>query len=126
MWATITRPFAWLMLKLYDWTGNYGVALILFGLTVNLILTPFMAKSKKSTMQSTRLQPRIQELQTRHAGNQQKLNEEIDADRRAHGKKSLKDFNWTSRKSGHSNGLLVDAKLILCCFGSAKQVYLSE
>ena len=63
MWATITRPFAWLMLKLYDWTGNYGVALILFGLTVNLILTPFMAKSKKSTMQSTRLQPRIQELQ---------------------------------------------------------------
>ena len=47
MWATITRPFAWLMLQLYEWTGNYGVALILFALAVNLILTPFMAKSRQ-------------------------------------------------------------------------------
>ena len=22
MWATITRPFAWLMLQLYEWTGK--------------------------------------------------------------------------------------------------------
>ena len=48
MWATITKPFAWLMLQLYSLTGNYGISIILFGLAVNLILTPFMAKSKKS------------------------------------------------------------------------------
>ena len=95
MWATITRPFAWLMLKLYDWTGNYGVALILFGLTVNLILTPFMAKSKKSTMQSTRLQPRIQELQTRHAGNQQKLNEEMQKLYREEGINPMSGCLWS-------------------------------
>ena len=77
MWATITKPFAWLMVKLYELTGNYGVAVILFALAVNLILTPFMAKSKKSMMRSTRLQPRIQELQKRHEGNPQKLNQEM-------------------------------------------------
>ena len=95
MWATITRPFAWLMLQLYNWTGNYGIALILFGLTVNVILTPFMAKSKKSTMQSTRLQPRIQEIQTRHAGNQQKLNEEMQKLYREEGINPMSGCIWS-------------------------------
>ena len=77
MWATITKPFAWLLLKFYEWTGNYGVAVILFALVVNLILLPFMAKSKKSMMRTSRLQPRMKELQKKHEGNPQKLNEEM-------------------------------------------------
>ena len=77
MWAIITKPFAWLMVKLYELTGNYGVAVILFALVVNLILSPFMAKSKKSMMRQTRIQPQLQELQRRHEGNPQKLNQEM-------------------------------------------------
>ena len=77
MWATITKPFAWLMVWLYELTGNYGVAVILFALVVNLILSPFMAKSKKSMMRQTRIQPQLQELQRRHEGNPQKLNQEM-------------------------------------------------
>lgn len=77
MWAAITKPFAWLMVKLYELTGNYGWAVILFALAVNLILTPFMAKSKKGMMRTTRLQPQMQELQRRHEGNPQKLNQEM-------------------------------------------------
>ena len=77
MWQKITIPFAALMRALYNYTGNYGVSIILFALIVNLVLTPFMAKSKKSMMRTTRLQPRIQELQRRHEGNQQKLQQEM-------------------------------------------------
>ncbi len=77
MWVAITKPFAWLMVQFYELTGNYGVAVMLFALLVNLILTPFMAKSKKSMMRSTRLQPEMQELQKRHEGNPQKLNMEM-------------------------------------------------
>jgi YidC/Oxa1 family membrane protein insertase len=77
MWATITKPFAWLLLWFYDLTGNYGISVILFALVVNLILAPFMGKSKKSTMRTTRLKPRIDEIQRRHEGNPQKLNEEM-------------------------------------------------
>ena len=77
MWATITKPFAWLMLWLYNFTGNYGLAVVCFALIVNLILAPFMAKSKKSSMRMTRVQPKIQELQRRHEGNQQKLQQEM-------------------------------------------------
>lgn len=77
MWAAITRPFAWLMVKLYELTGNYGLSVVLFALVVNLILTPFMAKSKKGMMRTSRLQPQMQELQRRHEGNPQKLNQEM-------------------------------------------------
>ena len=77
MWAAITKPFAWLMMWLYSWTQNYGISVILFALVVNLILMPFMGKSKKSMMRTSRLQPKIQELQRRHEGNQQKLNMEM-------------------------------------------------
>ena len=73
----ITWPFAKLMVLFYNLTNSYGLALILFSLMVNLVLMPFMAKSKKSMMRTTRLQPRIQELQRRHEGNQQKLNAEM-------------------------------------------------
>ena len=73
----ITWPFAKLMVWLYNLTGSYGWAVILFALVVNVILAPFMAKSKKSMMRQSRLQPQINELQRRHEGNPQKLNEEM-------------------------------------------------
>ena len=95
MWAKITKPFAWLMVKLYELTGNYGVAVILFALAVNLVLTPFMAKSKKSMMRSTRLQPRIQELQKRHEGNPQKLNQEMQNLYREEGVNPMSGCLWS-------------------------------
>ena len=73
----ICRIFAWPLVRLYEATGSYGFAIIVFALLVNLIMTPFMAKSKKSMMRSSRIQPRIQELQRRHEGNPQKLNAEM-------------------------------------------------
>ena len=95
MWKTITRPFAWLMIWLYNLTGSYGMAIILFALAVNLILAPFMAKSKKSMMRSTRLQPRIQELQRRHEGNPQKLNEEMQKLYREEGVNPMSGCLWS-------------------------------
>lgn len=83
------------MIWLYEHTGNYGLSVILFALCVNLILTPFMAKSKKSSMRQTRLQPRIQELQNRHAGNQQKLNEEMQKLYREEGINPLSGCLWS-------------------------------
>ena len=73
----ICEIFSWPLLKIYEMTGNYGVAIIFFALLVNLIMLPFMAKSKKGMMRTTRIQPKIQELQRRHEGNPQKLNQEM-------------------------------------------------
>ena len=73
----VTVPFGWLLGVLYDLTSNYGVAMILFALIVQGVLTPINAKSKKSMMKMSRLQPRIQEIQTKYAHDQQKQNELI-------------------------------------------------
>ena len=71
----IRVPFGWLLGFLYDLTSNYGVAMILFALIVQAVLTPINAKSKKSMMKMSRLQPQIQEIQRKYANDQQKQNE---------------------------------------------------
>ena len=75
----IRVPFGWLLGFLYDLTSNYGVAMIIFALLVQAIMTPINAKSKKSMMKMSRLQPRIQEIQKKYANDQQKQNEAIQA-----------------------------------------------
>lgn len=73
----ITVPFGWLLSQLYDLTNNYGIAMIIFAVIVQLVLLPITAKSKKSMMKMSRLQPRIQEIQRKYANDQQKQNEAI-------------------------------------------------
>ena len=71
----ITVPFGWLLGQLYTLFNNYGVAMIVFGILVQLIMLPIKAKSKKSMMKMSRVQPMIQDIQRRYAGDTQKQNE---------------------------------------------------
>ena len=73
----ITVPFGYLLSILYHSTKNYGVAMILFALVVQLVLLPIKAKSKKSMMKMSRLTPRMQDIQKRYASDPQKQNEMI-------------------------------------------------
>ena len=73
----ITVPFGYLLDWLYQFTTNYGVALMLFAVVVQLVLLPITAKSKKSMMKMSRLQPKIQEIQRKYANDKQKQNEAI-------------------------------------------------
>ena len=68
----ITVPFGWILAQLYNLTGNYGVAMILFAVVVYMALLPMTAKSKQSTMKMSRIQPAMQEIQRRYANDQQK------------------------------------------------------
>ena len=73
----ITVPFGWILSKLYTFTGNYGVAMILFAVVVYMVLLPMTAKSKKSMMKMSRIQPAMQDIQRRYASDQQKMNEAL-------------------------------------------------
>ena len=75
----ITVPFGYLLGLLYHLTDNYGVAMILFGVLVQLVLLPITAKSKKSMMAMSRLTPRMQEIQKKYADDPQRQNEAINA-----------------------------------------------
>ena len=73
----IRIPFGYVLDFLYQLTTNYGVALILFAIIVRLVLIPVNAKSKKSMMKMSRLQPRIQEIQRKYENDKQKQQEAI-------------------------------------------------
>lgn len=77
MLDAIAKPFGKLMLWFYNWTGNYGVAVILFALVVKLILLPFQLKSKKSMMRTSRMTPRLKELEKKYGNDQQKYQQEV-------------------------------------------------
>ena len=73
----ITIPFGYLLDWLYQFVGNYGLALIFFALIVQLVLLPITAKSKKSMMKMSRMTPKIQAIKDKYPNDQQKQNEEI-------------------------------------------------
>lgn len=73
----VTVPFGWLLNQIYSLVGNYGLAITIFAVLVQLVMLPITAKSKKSTMKMSRLQPRIQEIQRKYANDKQKQNEEL-------------------------------------------------
>ena len=95
MLSAIAKPFGMLMLWLYEFVGNYGVAVILFALIVKLILLPFQMKSKKGMIQQTRLQGRIKEIEKRHGANKQKYNEEVQKLYREEGVNPMSGCIWS-------------------------------
>ena len=65
------------MLLFHNMFGNYGWAILAFGLIVKLIMLPFQMKSKQSMMRTSMLNPRVKELEKKFGSNKQKYNEEV-------------------------------------------------
>lgn len=76
--------FAWLGKKILDslyWlkerTGNYGLAIILLTIGIQLLMLPLSLKSFRATMAMKKLQPKIAELQARFKSDPKRLNIEM-------------------------------------------------
>lgn len=95
MLDAIARPFGLLLMFLYNITHNYLIAIVLFTVIVKLLLMPFQMKSKKGMMRQQVLQPEIRELQKKHAGNQQKLNQEMQRVYREAGVSPMSGCLWS-------------------------------
>lgn len=72
----IYRPFSWLLLQYYSFTGSYALSIILFALSSKIVLLYFTAKGKLGTMRQQRLQPKLKEIQKKYATDKEKLNAE--------------------------------------------------
>ena len=72
----ILKPFCWLLLIFYRFAG-YGVALILFGFVVKLILFPVTLKQKKSMIQMNLLSGKMQQLQKQYGKDRERYNMEV-------------------------------------------------
>ncbi len=54
--------------------GNFAVSVLLFTLFINLLIIPLTIKSQKSTVQQTRIKPKLDELKKRYGDDKQKYN----------------------------------------------------
>ncbi len=73
----ITRPLGFIIRMIYDFVGNYGLAIILFTIIVKLILLPLQIKSQRAMKRQQKVQPIIAELQKKYANDQQRLQQEM-------------------------------------------------
>ena len=75
-----SRPFVrWVVLPvittLGDWTGNYGIAIILFALLIKIVLYPLTKKSFESMAAMRELQPEMKAIQEKYKDEPQKQQE---------------------------------------------------
>ena len=70
-------PFAFVLRYLTQWLDNYGLALIVFCVVIAIFRLPFDFKGRRGNLKQAILQPKVKEIQEKHAGNQQKIQQEI-------------------------------------------------
>ncbi len=68
----IRVPFGYLLDWLYQFSRNYGLALILFSAIVKIVLLPLSIKSKKSMLKMSRISPQVKALEAKYGDDKQK------------------------------------------------------
>lgn len=76
IWSIFVGFLENVLLTFYGWTGNGGLAIILFTVVARVIILPLTLKSLQSTRKMQELQPQLKELQRKYGKDQQKLTEE--------------------------------------------------
>jgi len=71
------KPIFWLLLKLFDLSGNFGVAIILLTLIVRGVMFPIANKQFASMAAMKAIQPKMKALQERYKDDKQKQQQEI-------------------------------------------------
>lgn len=72
----INKPLGWVLENIANlFGGNFAAAVFIFTLLINLILIPLSIKSQKSSVQQTRIKPKLDELKKRYGDDKVKLNE---------------------------------------------------
>lgn len=78
MWQSFVNIFLNILLYIYNLTGNFGVAIILFTLLIKLVTYPLMRSQITSSAKMMELQksPEYIEMMEKYKGNQEKIAEE--------------------------------------------------
>ena len=73
----INIPFSWLLNVFYDFTQNYGLAIILFAFVVKVVLFPMSLKGKKSMIQMNMLSGKLDQLKKQYGKDQARYQQEM-------------------------------------------------
>ena len=61
----------------YSFCGDWGLAIIIVTIIFRIIVAPLMHKQAKSNYQMQKIQPKIQQIQERYAGDQTRMQQEM-------------------------------------------------
>ena len=73
----IAAPLFWLLKNIYEFVGNWGVAILLVTLVIKLVFFKLSEKSYRSMAKLRQLTPRIQQLKERYGDDKQALNKKM-------------------------------------------------
>ncbi len=77
MFEFFASIFGYLLSFLYNLINNYGLAIILFTITIKLLLLPLSIKQQKTMRKSTKLQEKMKVIQFKYKNDPEKMNQEI-------------------------------------------------
>lgn len=73
----VAKPLFYVLRYLYEYTSNYGVAIILLTVGIKLLFVPLQYKSYKSMQGMQKIQPKVQEVQNKYKDDRERLNKEL-------------------------------------------------
>ncbi|MDR1551120.1 MAG: membrane protein insertase YidC [Holosporaceae bacterium] len=73
----LTKPLLYLLAYTKGLVGNMGIGILLITLLIKLLLFPLASKSYRSMNRMSAIQPKIQELQKKYAGDNVKLGQAV-------------------------------------------------
>ncbi len=73
----VAKPLFSILRYIYDYTHNYGLAIILLTVGIKLLFVPLQYKSYKSMQGMQTIQPKVLALQEKLKDNKEKLNQEL-------------------------------------------------
>ncbi|TFG90339.1 MAG: YidC/Oxa1 family membrane protein insertase, partial [Candidatus Atribacteria bacterium] len=77
MWSSLIALATKLLVMLYSFTHNYGVAIILLTILIRLILYPLMQKQMVSMREMQKIQPLMKAVQDKYKNDKERLNKEL-------------------------------------------------
>jgi YidC/Oxa1 family membrane protein insertase len=73
----VAKPLYFVLRFFYDYTQNYGLAIILLTCCIKLLFVPLQYKSYKSMQGMQKVQPKVAALQAKYKDDKEKLNKEL-------------------------------------------------
>lgn len=77
MFDFFANIFGYVLNFIYNFVGNYGLAIIIFTILLKLVMLPFSIKQQKTMKKSTKLQAEVKILQEKYSNDPVRLNQEM-------------------------------------------------
>jgi YidC/Oxa1 family membrane protein insertase len=77
IWSSLIGLVEQVLVFLYGFTHNYGVAIILLTIIIRVLMYPLMQKQMTSMRETQKIQPLMQEIQRKYKNDKEKMNQEL-------------------------------------------------